>query len=165
MRAVMVMRWPGTLPAGERLEQRVLVGSIAPTVAELLGLPDSGLAGQSLTPLWTGQGSYAPPETVYMGTLLPALRENRPEVVGVLKGNLKLIARPKKDEFKLFDVEKDPGELKDLAKKKPARLAELKKILAKIAVPAGSEDHAKPVEMDEQTAEMLEALGYISSGD
>jgi arylsulfatase A-like enzyme len=165
MRTVLMMRLPGTLPAGKRPAPRVLSASIAPTILDLLGIHDSGLPGQSLRPLWSGEGSYVSPDPVYMETLLPALRADRPEVVGVLEGRFKLVARPKSNQFKLFDVQEDPGEQKDLAAQMPTKLADLKNELAKVAAGAAKDSHAKPVQMDEKTTRMLEALGYIVSGE
>ncbi len=165
MRTVFIMRLPGTIPAGSRHASRLLPSHIAPTVVDLLGIHDSGLVGQSLQPLWTGEGEFASPDPLYMETLLPALRRDRSAVVGVLDGDIKLVVRPKLNQFELFDINQDPGEFENLAAKRPAKLEELKQKLAEISDEAGKESHARPVELDEVTAEMLEALGYGSSGD
>jgi arylsulfatase A-like enzyme len=162
MRAVLIMRLPGVLPAGVRPARRVLLDAIAPTVMDVLGIEGSEIPGQSLRPLWDDGTPPPHPDPVYMETLLPVLRENRPEVLGVLDGKYKLITKPRIDRSWLYDVESDPGELRDLSAERPDVVKELERKLDEIVEEQDGEDLARTIEMDDETRKKLEALGYVS---
>ena len=108
------------------------------------------------------EGIWIDVGTVYMETLLPSLREGEPEVHGMLDGNWKLVARPSAEDWQLYDIEADPGEKIDLSRAEAHRLARMRKELEAVLSSKGTEDSALPVEMDDEIAEKLEALGYLS---
>ncbi len=57
LRIPLLMRWPGTLPAGVRQGELVSSIDLAPTILELMGLPVPGdYQGSSLAPLLLGSG-------------------------------------------------------------------------------------------------------------
>jgi len=65
IRVPMVMRWPGHLPAGERVIGQVRLQDVLPTVAELVDVaPPSYVTGTSLVDLVEG-GGEAPPAQLF----------------------------------------------------------------------------------------------------
>ncbi len=124
MRVPLIVRWPGTVPAG--VEQPGLAASIdlLPTIASFAGakkLPEKKTDGIDLSGLMTGSRSDSPRELFYYFHFnnLEAIRE----------GKWKLHFRKRDEEIsELYDLEADPGETTDLLEEHPevvARLAEL----------------------------------------
>ena len=104
---------PGNVP--RHIARRMSVVEFAPTVLELAGLPaDPGARGQSLVPeLYGGELPERPilidqPKNPYY-----PLRRS------FIDGGYKLITTPSMDSNLLFDLNKDPGETKDLADVEP----------------------------------------------
>ncbi len=71
MRVPLLLRMPGVVPAGRRVEALVRNVDIFPTVLELTGgSADLPLSGESLLPL--ARGEAVPPRSAYMETFYPA---------------------------------------------------------------------------------------------
>jgi arylsulfatase A-like enzyme len=119
--------WPGHIVGGARLEGRVQLIDVAPTVLALAGLPRApGLDGRDLSAaLLRGE---ALPDA-------PAYAELEARVFSQYRGDEHLLYAPgsaavpmatsvlRFPERALFDVAADPGELHDLATADPARTA------------------------------------------
>ena len=153
MRAVLVMRLPGTIPAGKRPADRVWLSDVGATILDVAGL----------SPLLQ-EAPWKDPDAMYLETMLPALREGQSEVIGILDGPWKLVVEPARGEVELYNVEKDPAEEHDVSTSDAARTAAMQKDLARIS---GKPDatSAEAVAMDEETRLRLEALGYILPAD
>ena len=91
------------------------------------------------------------------------------------RGNWKLIhyrspeeARERGHEFELYDLEQDPNETMNLKESRPEVVAELRLVLdqwIRTSPLFGEQGVEINVEdLDEQTLEMLKALGYIGVG-
>jgi arylsulfatase A-like enzyme len=136
MRVPLVARWPGRIPAGQRIEGVVAGVDLFPTVLARAGAPlpaDRIVDGVDLWPLLTARAS--PPERpiwYYQGADLLAVRSGRWKahrrhgVSGGLAANWPLVPLVQQGPW-LFDLERDPDESYDVSKKNPA---ELEKLLA-----------------------------------
>lgn len=115
-RMPLVMQWPGRLPAGKEVGELAQNIDFAPTFLDLAGLDTPGdMHGTSLVPLL---GEEAP--TDWRDALYYHYYESHavhmvPAHYGVRTARYKLIRyyEPQWDEYELFDLEKDPDELRN----------------------------------------------------
>ena len=110
-RVPLVMSWPGQLPAGRRVGATVSLVDLVAALVEVAGAPRVGpLDGDSLLPLARGDGAgwkdEAFAELLAHGVVRPMAMLRR----GRYKLNYSLDDPPE-----LYDLEADPGELRDLA--------------------------------------------------
>jgi arylsulfatase A-like enzyme len=127
VRVPMIIRQPGTVPAGTLNESIVAFQDAMPTLAELTGQPCPETDGRSLLPYLTGAEKFDIDRSLYWefgeGTSKQA----------ILKGDWKLVRfYPKKGKTKqatpymeLYNVTTDPSEEHDVAQKHPERVANL----------------------------------------
>jgi arylsulfatase A-like enzyme len=118
VRSPLLVRWPGTIPAGTRV--RPIMGAIdlLPTLADLCGIPlpsEKPLDGISLKP-WLLGGTPAPPDRMLLshwgGKFSVRSQRFRLDVAG-----------------KLFDLEADPGQDHDVREQNADEAARLAKAL------------------------------------
>jgi arylsulfatase A-like enzyme len=69
------------------------------------------------------------------------------------------IARPEREEYRLFDLEKDPGETRDVAGEHPEKVAELAKLLDPFL--KLDEQARKERTISDEEREHLRQLGYL----
>jgi arylsulfatase A-like enzyme/Tfp pilus assembly protein PilF len=153
----LLLRLPGRVPAGTDSARVVGLADVAPTVLELAGLsPNARVHGVSLLrdpaaarPLWAAS-EY--PARQYGWAALRALRSD----------GMKYVEAPRPE---LYDLARDPRELRNLAPERPdevarwrARLRETERSLAALRTGEG------PAEADAETRERLAALGYARTG-
>ncbi|MDJ0853386.1 MAG: sulfatase-like hydrolase/transferase [Myxococcota bacterium] len=157
MRVPLLFWGPGRIPQG-RVPSLVRLVDVAPTLLDLLGLPPLPTAeGVSLRPLFTepagdlelaGYGESFAPLSLFGCDPLRFVR------VGPWKYIHKL-------EPELFDVESDPGELRNRADEEPTRVAALRERLQAL-VGAGGAAAGAEATLDAETLAQLRALGYMS---
>ena len=104
-------RWPGSIEAGSRPEQLIQNIDYAPTFLEAAGLATPGhVQGRSLVPLMKGDSDEWRKSLYYA---YYELGEHAvPQHFGVRTDRHKLIYFPKTDEWNLFDLARDPHELR-----------------------------------------------------
>ena len=138
----LVIRLPGRVRPGAVCERMVLNVDFAPTLLELAGLPvPPDMQGRSFLPLLEGK---APPDwrtsMYYRFYHYPQHHKVQPHY-GVRTERHKLIYFNKIDEWELYDLEKDPGEMKNVyadpayaetVKELKAEMARLKKELDRL---------------------------------
>jgi arylsulfatase A-like enzyme len=156
----LIVHVPGLAPL--RSEAPVSTLDVAPTVAELTGVPlqNEAMAGVSLARVLRGEPD---PRVAERTTFVHQNAHNF--AVAVRKGDWKLIWPIASDhpvlgtQPQLFDLASDPGETRDLAAQEPARLAELRQLaepwLARGPIERRTE-HLAP-----EAVEQLRALGYL----
>jgi arylsulfatase A-like enzyme len=159
MRAVLVMRLPGVLPAGARCSGRAFLEDVGATILDVLGIGGSGFPGGSLAPMWSGGGGASGPQ--YMETIQPAVRGKGPSLAGLLEGRWKLVVRRGPSGPELYDLEEDPGEETDLAAGQAERVEAMERTLDEILDAAPASTPGRAVGPDEETLGKLEALGYV----
>jgi arylsulfatase A-like enzyme len=147
----LLMRWPGHLEAGTRIDAVTRIIDLAPTVLELLGMAAPALDGKSLLPLLRGEEQ---PQRI-------ALSENllfAEERVGLRTARYKYV-RWDTGKEEIYNLEADPEELCDLAGSSGAREA-LHPLYA-AAVGDGAAPRAVQPLLDYRAEAALRALGYL----
>ncbi|NIT36532.1 MAG: sulfatase-like hydrolase/transferase [candidate division Zixibacteria bacterium] len=146
----------GSLPRLPEPALQVTTLDVAPTTLDLAGLAvPRTMRGRPLF-----RNADATP--AYCIRVPDPLRKNRDAV-----GRLDALATPEEKiilraegSAEYYDLAEDPGETNDLARERPARVAELRVALE--AVRAGVEPSPPPArELDSETMDKLRALGYI----
>jgi len=126
----LVLHMPGTVPAGRRVPEPVRLMDVAPTVLELLGIPEvaeqEGMQGRSFVPALSGARPGGTAEKMFL-TECTWMRKR-----GVRTTEWKLIvAREHPDihgcpPVELYHLPTDPGEQRNLAEARPEVVAELR---------------------------------------
>lgn len=109
IRVPFLISWPGTIPPGQVYDQPVTALDVAATALELADLPgDGSLDGVSLVPFLTGTNRGAPHEFLTWRWIAQA--SARAANWKYLRGGAR--------EY-LFDLESDPGEIKNVLSENP----------------------------------------------
>jgi choline-sulfatase len=164
LRIPFVMRGPG-VPAGRVLEGPVRLIDVAPTAADLLGVPSlPDITGRSLVP---HLAAGAPPltATTYAESLTPLVHYQWSDLRVLRDGAKKYILAPRPE---LYDLAADPGETRDLAASDTATARRLRAALEGV-LRAERERALDPVAgtraaVSAETLQKLGALGYVSPG-
>ena len=157
----MVWRYPGRLPAGTKTDQPVHQADIVPTILSLLDMPEiEGVQGIDVTDWLKGEkGPQAQPQ--YSESLLSEVGFGMAPLYAVRHEGYKYIKAPRPE---LYDLTADPQELTNIHDQHPDRVAELSAMLESLITDSEAMNlPAQETPMDDETLEMLEALGYISS--
>jgi arylsulfatase/uncharacterized sulfatase len=153
VRVPLLLAWPGILPRGASLAP-VALADVAPTILELVGVPDGGDgSGKSLTPLLLG-GPFPWPRRLELEAEHSQPRIQR----GVTDGRLKLVesGAGRQVRQRLFDLLRDPGETRDVLREHPGLAASL---AADLPAPLR---RVPPVpSLEAADVEALRALGYL----
>ncbi len=158
----LILRWPGKLPAGQRLGQTVRLFDIMPTLLAQLQI-DAPVALQARSFLGAIEG-----ETTLLPPALGEAVKKRPGEKAFVLGNWKLLAYTDEGRYELYDLDSDPTEQDDLASRQPKRVAELKRLLERQvaeneALGAGVE--VQEAALTEAELERLRLLGYLESDE
>ncbi len=150
---------PGAVPAGRVVRAPVRAIDLAPTLLDLVGAPPLPRTnGRSLVPVIRGEETRTPP-AVYAETYLPQLYMNWAPLRALRDERFKLIEAPRPE---LYDLERDPGEQKNLYAEQPATVSAMRKALD--AVTGGSQGTMAVASLDREAMEKLAALGYVGAG-
>lgn len=110
-RVSFLMRWPGQLPAGRKIAQPTAHIDILPTLLDLCGIRAENAAdldGLSLAPLLRGEADDLPERSIVV-----QLQPDAPQKwhhTALIKGRWRLL-----NGVELYDVDRDPGQTRDLA--------------------------------------------------
>jgi arylsulfatase A-like enzyme len=162
----LVVRWPaGVTGFRPTVAAPVSLVDLAPTLVDGLSLPVGiGFQGRSLLP--AAFGGEAPAPVIYAHTrgITDGTRPPRPERM-VESERHKVLLQHSLDAVRLFDLDADPGEQRDLAAEDPMRallLAQTARMQAgldrRLLEQLGS---GGTEELDADTIEQLKALGYL----
>ncbi|AJR05242.1 sulfatase [Photobacterium gaetbulicola] len=123
IRVPFTVSWPGTIPAGQTIDEPVISLDILPTMAAAAGIEvkaDWQLDGVDLLPLFTGKEKQLENRFLYWNTTLAAaIRDHDWKLV---VPNL----RAKRKTYQLFNISNDISESVDLADKHPEQVERLK---------------------------------------
>jgi arylsulfatase B len=117
IRIPFILSWPGHLPSGVVDPRPVSSLDLLPTALSAVGAPlPSGLDGTDLLPVLAGERKELPARDHFwrMGGQM-----------AIRSGRWKLLRLSKAEAFRLYDLEADAKESKDLASAEPARVREL----------------------------------------
>jgi len=188
IRVPLVARWPGHLPAGQRLAGPVQLADLAPTILELAGaggaapinqrppsptVPTAGTASAttrdptaavSLVSAMAGTTTLDPARPMFFQRRRYDEERRRDiEVHGekhaVRVGPWKYIEAPAEHTYELYDLAHDPGETRNLAASEPARTQRLATDLAAWRKLHTQTDRSTGV--PDPDAARLRALGYV----
>ena len=124
IRVPMLLKWPGQIAAGTRIDTPVAHIDVMPTLASAAGasLPEGvAIDGINILPLARGNGSIERPND--------ALFWQSGHAKVVRAGDWKLQVSGRLDKKWLFDLANDPTERVNLAETRPKKLAELQALL------------------------------------
>ncbi len=159
----LIVRPPaGSAPAGKVVDDWVGTVDIVPTVLELLGIDrPEGLQGRSLVPLWQPSSSAPASRRRYAENLSPRLTHGWGELRVLFDGPMKYIHGPRPE---LYDLEADPGELRDLADEHPQEMERMRSILEQFLSRHAVDGTSQVQTLDEEVRRRLESLGYLHTG-
>jgi arylsulfatase A-like enzyme len=157
IRVPLMMVYPGRIPAGEVVDDTVSLVDLAPTVTELLGFPlDAEVRGTSLVPLL--EGGVLPDRPVIAETYRPEAFSDK---VAIISRGFKYIWSRRDHEWvELYDLTKDPNELRDLSQKRPELLSELREAIDR-ELESSQRSPAIDADISEEDSARLRALGYV----
>jgi arylsulfatase A-like enzyme len=160
VRVPLFIRWPGRIAPGGRCDVPVHFVDLLPTLCDVAGVridPNHPLDGVNLRPLFLG--GPLPERTLfitfphylagYATTPVRAVVRGRYKLVWhaydhlefeggrVTSATTRYVPEPR---VELFDLEADPGERTNLAKRNPEKLAEMKKIFTTWMKEVGAKD-------------------------
>ena len=134
----LVVRWPGRVRAGHRVEDLTEHIDVAPTICGLLGIdPMPGMHGQSLVPYLEGKRPSRPRDHIisqYLENEEAFVRTKRWKYI-YCSGRRERTDGYKTDQptpgryRRLYDLATDPGEFTDVAAKNPAAVRTLEEML------------------------------------
>ncbi len=151
LRVPLIIKWPGGRFAGDRRSQATSALDVAPTLLEAYGFERSGIVG---TPLLSRRQDLP----VFAGTVWPV----------VIRDHLKAVFQ-NDGEYRLYDLEADPQELRDLSSERPDALGSLEHLARQYrkAYPLSRAEARKlPKQppggnLTQEDRQRLKSLGYL----
>jgi arylsulfatase A-like enzyme len=166
---VPLILWGPDVPRGVRVPTPVSLVDVVPTVLDLLGLPaPAGLDGHSLRELWEAPERERPPRALFIEADMdppgPTSRVMIPgDDLAVRKGRWKLVLDPASGATRLFDLESDPGETRDVAAEHAEIASELRAEIERFRERRADQEAAPALTGDD--LEKLRGLGYAGDDD
>jgi arylsulfatase A-like enzyme len=181
LRVPLVMRYPARIPAGSVVEQAVSTMGMFASILDMTGVDYPGtLQMDTLLPGIHGEVVGQPvmaerfEEEMLAGRFAPGTANGEGPLVNprgryrtFRSGPWKLVQHSEDGNF-LYNLEEDPGELRELAQENPEQLETLIRDLALFQSMLGLPDLDAPVDaprvppdLDEGTVEALRSLGYV----
>jgi len=120
VRVPWVLRWPGEVAAGQRIDTPVSLLDVAPTLLGLLDVaPPDAWQGRDLSSQLRDAGADpVRPAPIFLDAIYGQDRPDKTHEVAIVNWPYKLVAAVRQDgevrPAALFDLEADPGELSDL---------------------------------------------------
>jgi arylsulfatase A len=143
LRDPLIVRWPGKVAAGVVQETPVIFTDLLPTLLAAAGV-DVGktvgpLDGVNLLPLLTG-GTLAPRPLFWH---FPNYTNQGGRPAGAMReGDWKLVEQYEDGSLELYDLARDLGEMRNLAKEEPARATAMQQQLAAWRRRVGAQENA-----------------------
>ncbi len=160
----LIFHWTGKPVVPRRIDSLVGLVDVAPTIAELVGLPPLPRAdGISLASTIESEAAVGPRIVLAHKKETKAEKERwRPERHALTAARWKLI-RSSEGPLELFDLESDPGELRSVHDENPEVLERLSRILDDLL--ASTPDPLEQRSMSPEVRAALRALGYVYADD
>ena len=159
----MLLRLPESIPAGTRSARLVSGVDLAPTVLDLMGLPQLvGIEGESFGAAARGL-TMEPRVPVYAEAQLPLHSYGWSSIEMLRDDRRKLIRAP---QLEFYDLENDPGETTNVAFSFLGDVGAWAERLEGLesAWPPPENEASSATGLDEAARAKLSALGYVSSG-
>jgi choline-sulfatase len=166
LRVPLVVRGPG-VTAGTRMDGVVRTIDLYPTIVEMFGLSAVGSAkadqytpsGKSLAAAFAGGRMHDEPS--FAESLVPLLHYGWSDLRSVRDGRWKYILAPRPE---LYDLDRDPGELHNLADAEPVRARAMNAGIKERLQTEQKAVRTGPGTVPPELLEKLGALGYVSPG-
>ncbi len=156
VRIPLMIAGPG-IPAAV-IDESVRIIDVLPTVLGLLGVePPTVVQGADLMPLARGERLRL---VAHSESWFPRYHYGWSELQSIQDGRYKLIKAPRRE---LYDLERDPGELDNLADRQSEQADRMETALDRLLGEIAGAPSAGPQPIDPETAERLRALGYLGS--
>ena len=135
LRVPLIIRYPGVVPAGQRIDSAVSLADVPTTLLELARLSDAGIGGRSLAEFWKPSAEPAPRDiAAYLTKGLNVAAGNK-NAEGSMTSRIDErfhYIRNADGTEELYDYRNDPDETKNVAAD-PARQSDLIRLRAKAA--------------------------------
>jgi arylsulfatase A-like enzyme len=156
LRVPLIVRYPGRVAAGRRVQGQVRLMDIGPTLFALAGIrtprTHDQTAARSLTCFLQPAKSPKVPS-------LPAFGDLRGEIASLRTGDAKLIRNLRTNQEEFYDLATDPGERHDMHVNNE-KADELRAMLERWRSSANGTT-ASEIEIDGEQKESLRSLGYL----
>ena len=132
IRVPLIVRRPGAVPAGRTSDTVVAFQDLLPTLLDAAGAParvPAGIDGASRLALFEGRGASPGESRLYME--FPAYGGQQMARSGKWKAVRQNLLKDPAAPIELYDLERDPGEMMDVAASHPETVAELKAVMAR----------------------------------
>ncbi len=170
IRVPLIVRGPG-IPAGRRISEIGSLVDLAPTLFAALGVsPPAGMDGIDLSPLWRAAASEASERLVFSeadhgsevrdNKWAARFKSHRDSTRAVRNARFKLHHDRVSGTWRLYDLQGDPGELRDVSDAQPAVARALRESLEDymaVGVSGKTIEELTPEEI-----EHLRSLGYLT---
>ncbi len=167
VRVPLIFRWPGHIPKGRIFTAPVGLINLTPTILDLLGIDinERSFQGQTLAPSLYGQDQLDPNHPVYLYRRHYKEQTRggiwvKGEGFGLRVGNWKYILCQEENKRELFDLAKDPQEMKNLYTVFPDKARALSSQLETWKESVIVQDSVQP-HISEDDLERLKSLGYV----
>lgn len=166
IRVPLILHWPSRWSQGRRHADVVCSVDVFPTIVSLLGLEaPAGLSGR---PVLDADGQAIGGERVCFSAARSSWHAGTRTLSSVRRGRWKLIHDHLDDDYRLFDLSRDPGERRNRAPgeegEERAAFEQLSALLEERmeqAEPGSPSSPSDAVELSPEAARALRALGYI----
>jgi tetratricopeptide (TPR) repeat protein len=156
----LIFSWPGRVPAGRRITQRVSLVDLYPSILRLAGCEGAQTPfAEDLSATIRGHRSFAPREC-YAETEEPWWQYGWSPLTALIADDWKYIRAPEQE---LYNLAQDPKELTNRVTVFPGRLSDLSYGLDRLE--EAVETHAvSGVSLSDEDARVLQSLGYGGGG-
>jgi arylsulfatase A-like enzyme len=157
LRIPLILAHP-SLAAGQVVDAPITTVDVAPTLADLFGLPDADQPqqGDSLAAALLGEADW-PDRPVFASSRVM----NERQELTVVEGRWKYTRIEPAGVDRLFDLIDDPDERRDLSKQQPDLTARLRQAVLDWRTPQRRGYASPSPGLDEETLERLRELGYL----
>lgn len=153
MRVPLIMALPGRIPAGRESDELCSTIDLAPTILDLTGLPPAGgLPGRSLSAAWESRG--APLREFAVG-------DDGMDLFMLRRPSTKIILSRDAAHVRFFDLEADPGEMRNAAELHPDRVRRDTKLLLDFLAEWEETPGEDRTIRDSERMDNLKAIGYF----
>ncbi len=161
MRVPLIFYAANNLPQGKRIEARVRLVDLMPSILDMLDIPlVEEIQGISLLPFIEGKKNED--LSSYIESYFPRENYGWSELVGLIDGEWKYIKAPKEE---LYDLSQDPQEEKNLIQEERKLALEKKDKLGEIIKNSTSPLIAEKRTLTSEERERLRSLGYIATSE
>ena len=159
-RVPLFVKGPG-VPSGKRVDSLVRSADVTPTVLELLGLPEAeGLDGSSAVGLMKGKAEES--RVAYSESMAPLINFGWSDLRAYRSESTRVIEAPRRE---IFDLGKDPGELRNVFDVPGAQPADSRRLLVSVQGTRERDPFTsggqQADQIDPETKKKLAALGYV----